>query len=244
MRYSLGKNIFSDNIFDEFEWSAPHLYTVEEVYNAFNQLDIRGRKIAAMQTIGGDFNIFYDILDYPDKFTGSEPIECSVKLDEPIIITLDNGDNIEFYFSSAGDFLISKNCFPPGLKHSVIPNDFDASILFSMCLDKEIYGVNVCTTQFEPMLFDKFPDQSQTIFIDKIDILLNNPFNIRVSADYDYTDIEIRDRDDNLVEITLKEYTKCLNMDVYKEQLELQKERDRRENKWPIEEVKRYLRGF
>jgi hypothetical protein len=230
MQHNAGRDVFPDNTFDDEAWSAPHLYTLEDVYNTFNQLNIVGRKIQSMRAVGGDYKIFYEVLDYPDKFDDNELVQCIAQLDEPLILTLDNGDNIELFFPSEGDFMISRNCFPADLKHSVIPNDFDASQLFSMCLNHEIIGVDVGTTQFTPVFFDKFPDQTQSIFIKNITLRFQNIYDLRFYGDLDYFSIDVRDDIDNIHEIAVNEYKKCLNMDRYKEQIEIQKERERK--KW------------
>jgi hypothetical protein len=224
MRLSNGKDRFENNTFSETEWSAQILQTPEEVYHVFNQLNVVGRKITTMRSVGTDFCGSFDVLEYPERFTDTEPVECSIRLDEPFIITLDNGDNLEIHFSCDSNFRISKNCFPKNIQHYVLPNDFDADKFFPMCIEQEITGLAVTTTEFEPSYPGYDFDSDQKVYIDKVNLLLSNDLLFRFYGFYDYFDIDICNNSGKILEISMAEYRECLSKEEYLRMLEYKKE--------------------
>jgi hypothetical protein len=219
-----GNNIFENNTYSWQSWSADVLQIPSEVFTAFNNMELVGKKIANIRAVGRAYNLntdsilstLYNNLINKDNFIFDEEnwqnipatYPCTAQLDEPIIFFLDNSDRLEIDFSEGSSVRMSKNCLPSDIIAGTCDNNFDASKLFANCIGEQIIGLDVEST-------DEFPDFTGSYGIDlseeydeyiaAICIHLSNFKMIRFSPFFDYGDVCLCDNHGKHLEVTLSE---------------------------------------
>lgn len=214
MLKSNGKNVFENNEFDWHSWSADVLQTPQEVYEAFDALNVVGKKIVSIRAIGLGYNLREErIEDHIFSKVMESGQECPefdstnwhmlplsfpryAVLDEPLLIILDDGSRLELDFSEGSSVRISKNCIPTDIKPGINANNFNAEKLFSCCIGADIMSLHVdCTDEF-PCFTGSYgislvDDQKK--YIERIVLQLTNGTQLRLEAFCDYGEIVATD---------------------------------------------------
>ena len=187
-----GRDIFENNVFSWESWSADVLQMPNEVRDAFDRLNLCGNIISNIAAVGYVYNLAqYRLADDDDSWLYKDEaiFPCCIIIDEPMIISLRNGDRLEIEFSDASSVRISKNCLP----HNIVPgtnaNNVDVAKLFSCCLSETIVGLEIKST-------DKYPwgtgshgiilAEGKDEYIESVNILLSNAKKLKFEDRYDY----------------------------------------------------------
>lgn len=210
-----GNNRFVNNRFSWHVWSADVFQTPDEVREAFRVLNIQGRIIVDIRAIGRAFNLLEeDIDDYDNGILNMSPCWRCAEIDEPIIITLDNGDRIELLFSEGSSLRVSKNCLAPDIQ-SRIRNNFFAAKLFSCCIGKRILKVEVEGTNKIPGFTGSHGltlDEQQEQFISRVSLILQSGNKMVFQSDYDYGWIEVLNANNQRIKLSSAECRACSNI--------------------------------
>lgn len=159
MIYSQGDNYFRNNRFDFWTWSAPILQTAEEVVAKAHELQIVGRVVKDIRSISHNYNVWFDdsyheifeaIRNNDDKALASQEIECSVEIDEPLLIQFEDGDVLGIDFSEGSSIRMDMNTLSWDILASIDERNFHANRIFDNILGKRIDDIIVSSSLTEP----------------------------------------------------------------------------------------------
>ena len=191
-----GNDVFKDNKFDWYSWSADVLQTPAELREAFDKLNLTGKRIVDLLDIGGE----YCWADYEVSVkTGA--LEASSY--QPFVLVFDSGDRLEIDFSEMSSVRMSLNCFPHDLVDIAPLPDMDNGERFiSPCIGGKIARLDIGIWNECPSLeftgsygLTLYDDQEN--YIGYFDLLLDNGLKIRFEAWFDDGYVSIRDNQGN-----------------------------------------------
>ena len=231
-----GNDVFEDNRFWGKSWSADILQTTEEVRRAFEELEIVGRTVTHIRAIGLAYCLRCEWLDewryhYAARLTdeqrgGVEPEDWydgaalyprAVEIDEPVIITFDNGDRLEIDFSYDCCVRMSKNCFPPDIEHGINYNNFDANRLFSCFIGSTVTGLETEVDRAGPNILPYFVRGTDTTeagdeFIGALSIVFADASRLRFECSVvGFGYISAVDSNERTLELPFKELKELLD---------------------------------
>lgn len=220
-----GDDIFADNTFSWFSWSADVLQTPAEIRVALDAFNLTGKCISDIRAIGYGYNLQWDSIEEviyryaiglsdeersgiapTDWYDERVPILRGAQVDEPFIITFDGGDRLEILFSGGSCVRVSKNVLPPDIRAGTLPNNFDAAQLFSPCIGEAVIGIEIKKTSKMPMFTGSHGmgiGQDQEEYIEKVRFLLSGGKKLSFMPDFDYGWIVVTDWADKPLTITL-----------------------------------------
>lgn len=205
-----GDDVFHDNVYSWYAWSAEIVQGPFGLRKAVDDLNIIGRKIKSLRTIGGAFN-FNEYEEEVDEFGDvcgeqTDPLR-TVLIDEPVVIFFEDGDRVEIDFSEGSSVRISMNCIPERIRHRVKSVNFDANRLFSCFIGQCIVGFEVLETETMPVFTGSYGMSfypSET-YIDQLNFLLENGVKISFEAYFDYGTLTALDKNGLVLPIS-REY--------------------------------------
>ena len=175
-----GNDVFKNNKFDWHSWSADVLQTPRELREAFDKLNLIGKRVVDLLVVGvahsgGSWNT--GILDISS---------C-----DPFVLTFDDGDRLEIEFAEMTSVRMSMNCFPTDIEDiETVPDMDNGECFISPCIGSKIVGMDIG-------VWDECPDleftgsygitlnESQENYIGYFDLLLDNGLKIRFEAWFD-----------------------------------------------------------
>lgn len=193
-----GNDVFKDNKFDWYSWSADVLQSPAELREAFDKLNLIGKRIVDLLAIGDEFSG----ADYDGS--GKSHI-LSVSSWQPFIFVFDDGDRLEIDFSEMTSVRMSMNCFPPELEDiEPLPDIIDGKRFIAPCMGSKIIGMDICVWDECPGFrftgsYDITLNPNQENYIGNFDLLLDNGLKIRFEAHFDDGYIYIFDANGNSV---------------------------------------------
>lgn len=161
MILSNGNNLFKDNKFDFWTWSAPILQTPEAVVQKVHELKLLGRIIKDIRAIGHFYDIehsdcYQDIFEAiqqgDDKSLATLEFPCYITIDEPLLIQFEDGDILGIDFSEGSSVRMELNTLPWDIRPGGNRRNFHANQMFKDILGREIGDVFV-TSALNPPTF-------------------------------------------------------------------------------------------
>ncbi|MDR1912262.1 MAG: hypothetical protein LBQ52_07970 [Helicobacteraceae bacterium] len=210
-----GNNIFEDNVFRRASWSADIYQTPRELRAALDKLNLIGKKIATIKTVGGAFEIGgCDVEDDIDKLQSADALNICVEIDEPFIIVFEDDERFEIDYSEASSVRAAKNAIPIDIKYGIYPNNFDAAKLFSRCIGETIDKIEILESKEPPYDYTRSfgieLNENQEAYINRVDIYLSGGVKFLFRNDFDYGLVTLTDIDDKPLEITLENLKSAL----------------------------------
>lgn len=206
-------------------WEQAETLTSEkQMRECFSALNLIGRKIKNIKISGYDYSKDEDLLEdqvYTKLDANSESLAKNfsdfdkipddfkfnryAEIDEPVILTLDDGRKIELCADElANEFYVSVNKMPDNAEPSINYNNIDGNILFSSCLNKTITAVG-----FKPI-----PDNIFYQGDDKIPALLlylSDGSILQINGEIDFCEVCHTDKAGEPLPISFKELKKGLH---------------------------------
>ena len=159
MIQSTGNNIFKDNRFDFWTWSAPVLQTPEEVVQKVHELKLIGRIIKDIRAVGHFYDIehsdwFQDIFEAiqqgDDKSLATLDFPCDITIDEPLLIQFEDGDILGIDFSEGSSVRMELNTLPWDIQPGINRKNFHANQMFKDIIGRKIEDVYVTSSLTQP----------------------------------------------------------------------------------------------
>ena len=159
MIYSPGDNYFRNNRFDFWTWSAPILQTAEEVVAKAHELQIVGRVVKDIRALSHNYGfmfndscreIFEAVRNNDDKALSALDFECSVEIDEPLLIQFEDGDVLGIDFSEGSSIRMDMNTLSWDILPSIDERNFHANRIFDNILGKRIDDILVTSSLIPP----------------------------------------------------------------------------------------------
>lgn len=217
--------------FDFNKWNVPLIQEPNELMQKLKELNIIGRRIVKIRCVGLCYNFTKDSIEdsaynyYKEKNIenlqeisayDNIPNETMfyryVMIDGPIILYLDNGDRLEIDYSEGSSLKIGKNSLPENIECGINLPNTDMDVVFSICLEKEIKGFEVCMTDY---LIDEFTaswgmpmPEKQNAYITSLKINLNDGIYLNFYSFYDYGEVEVKQRKNEDAKISWEELKK------------------------------------
>ncbi len=213
MIYSQGDNYFRNNRFDFWTWSAPILQTAEEVVAKIHELQIIGRIVKDIRSISHNYGflfndncreIFEAIRNKDDKALSALDFECSVEIDEPLLIQFEDGDVLGIDFSEGSSIRMDMNTLSWDILPSIDERNFHANRMFDNILGKRIDDILVTSSLIKPhftashgLELDEQPSYLQSVSFcyrngEENDI--NSTWrSLTFETDFDYGDVSLEE---------------------------------------------------
>ncbi|MBR4900486.1 MAG: hypothetical protein IKZ46_06055 [Victivallales bacterium] len=206
MIYSQGDNYFRNNRFNYWTWSAPILQTAEEVFAKIHELKIVGRVIKDIRSISQNYSFWLDdsyheifeaIQRNDDKALSALEFECSVEIDEPLLIQFEDGDVLGIDFSEGSSIRMDMNTLSWDILSAMDERNFHANRMFNDILGKRIDDIVVTSSLIEPhftashgLELDEQPSYLQTVsfcYLNGEENDINSTWRkLTFEADFDY----------------------------------------------------------
>ena len=160
MIQSNGNNQFEDNRFDFWTWSAPVLQTQEEVIAKVEEMNLVGRTIKDIRTVGENYGFtscdcFYDIFEAiqrgDDEALETLEFPCEITVDEPMLIQFEDGDILGIDYSEGSSIRMELNTLPWDIQHGINFRNFHVNRMFKDILGREIGDVFITTSVNSPI---------------------------------------------------------------------------------------------
>jgi len=213
MRKINGNDIFENNIYNWSSWSADVLQSVGEVQEVFNRLDLTGKKITRLRSLGGNcvfpFSYAYD---EENKYFEEFPARlyyCRMEIVLPFIISFADGDRLEIDFEFTSSLRMSKNSFPVDIRATGTgPADFEASHLFAGCLGETLLRLETEATDTPRDIGDAYGEleEGRDDYIEAIYLVLSSGQKLRFSTNYDYGIVALLDENGEPVKLSFDEF--------------------------------------
>lgn len=230
---SEGNNIYKDNRFSFWVWSAPILQTPEEVVQKVKELRLEGRVIKDIIAIGmgygwTDDNIAdmaynaYERLHPALRKKMSEAqallsaeikLDCATTIDEPMLIVFEDGDVLGISFDEGSSVRMELNTIPVTIEPGINGKTFHANRLFRDMIGKTIVEVCVTSTTKQPEFTwsHGMTLEEQATYIDSLELVYddktcNRPYRrLRFHAFFDYGEVELIDYTGAAVTVSVTE---------------------------------------
>lgn len=181
-------DVFPDNYFNCQDWHAPCLEEPDEIRQLLKQCRLESRTIKNIRLVGLDYahTLEEDVptpKDAPHPYCGlaeqmdpNQKEERCVEIDEPIIITFDNGEQLEIDTPLEGEYRISMNRLPRWITGGENLPNVDAALIFSPCIGATIVRTEVCIDAF----------YNHTPRVCSVVLHLDNGFGLLITTFVDY----------------------------------------------------------
>ncbi len=189
-----GNDVFKDNKFDWYSWSADVLQSPEELREAFEKLSLTGKRIVDLLAVGG-----------ADCYGSWKSKIIHMESWQPFILVFDSGDRLEIDFSEMTSVRMSMNCIPPELEDiEPLPDIIDGKRFIAPCVGSKIIGMDICVWDECPSFrftgsYNITLNPNQENYIGNFDLLLDNGLKIGFEAHFDDGYVYIFDTNGNSV---------------------------------------------
>ena len=187
-----GNDVFKDNKFDWYSWSADVLQPPAELRETFDKLNLIGKRVVDMLAISR-----------ADSWASGNTRIIDMESWQPFILVFDDGNRLEIDFSEATSVRMSMNCFPHGLEDiEPLPDMDNGERFISPCVGSQIVGLDTGIFDERPSFrftgsYDITLDPNQENYIEYLDLLLDNGLKIRFIAHFDDCHVYIFDSQGN-----------------------------------------------
>ena len=181
-----GNDVFKDNKFDWYSWSADVLQSPAELRETFDKLNLIGKRIVDLFAVGEAF-----------KEIGKEIVY--IETYHLYILVFDDGDRCEIFFSETSSVRMSMNCFPKNLEDiKPLPDMDNGDRFISPCVGNRIIDMDIGILNTYPYLeftesYGMYLPSDLEGYILYFDLLLDNGLKIRFAAYFDNGDVYILD---------------------------------------------------
>ncbi len=219
MILSNGKNKFKDNTFSFYEWSAPILQKPEEVIRKIHELNLIGKTVKDIVSIGSAYNLNHTLFDYYPESENScvyiredkrnpeiTEFDCFAEIGEPLLIEFSDGDILAIDFSEGSCVRMDINSIPRNIKANINPCNFHANVLFKDIIGKELFDIQLIESVSEPHFTGSYGLELNTqdsyisalifYFIEKGSLV-----SLKFSAFYDYGFVTLLDQQGQIKQI-------------------------------------------
>ena len=209
--------------FNYREWNVDLIQSPQKLMDTLKSFNIKEKKIKDIKVIGNVFNLvdgleeeiykknLNDEESNVENFKDEYEFKRIVEIDEPIIITFDNGDRLEIDYSDGSTIKMGLNSLPENIHSKRFTPNLDMNVMFSDVLGEQVIGFEV-SMQDEPEAtwdftgcYDYDLDFEQETFISQFRILLTNAKSIVFRNCYDYGHVYIEDFTVDISKISWKE---------------------------------------
>ena len=191
-----GNDVFPNDRFRPFAWSAPVYTTPEELRERLNSFKLTGRIIKSIRVLG-PVNI--DNRDPEDLLLETKDdlmLRRHIENDEPIIIVFDNDEQFEVHFVDGSNVRCSMNCFPKSIRSSYEYENINGNVFFANLIGKTIVDTRICDYQAgwreNTGLYGEY-DYHQESYIDSFYLLCREPggdlYSLHFSSYLDYAEV-------------------------------------------------------
>ena len=197
--------------FDFFEWQVPLIQDADVLEYFLASLKLRGRVIKSIRVIGRCYNFGYfeleelveDVTNINDDFE----FKAYIEIDEPLVIEFVDGDRLEIDFSEASSLKIGLNTLSPEITYGTNSYNLDVNSVFSRCLNQEVADYKVVRSD---ELTSEYTGSSgipepKCNFIEKFELMLGNDLKLVFDTFFDYGDVVLRDKEDNILTVKWKD---------------------------------------
>ena len=227
------ETFFEDNTFDWHTWATHIIQTPTELREAFGKLNLVGKRIVNVLSVGGAHNLAGDYVDellYREAKKSGEPerygadinfyynpdftIPRWVQIDDPFIVLFEDGEQLEVDFSEGSSVVLNKNIIPGDITPIGTWRNFSGEKYFSPCIGKKLLGIDVKVTSEMPPFTGSSGisiDENASEYIKCFDLLLEGNMKIRFEPDYDYGEVTLLNGDDTPIEISFMEMDDCVD---------------------------------
>ena len=167
-----GNNNFNGR-FDFFEWSAPYYENQKEVFEALNSLQLRGRKLCAINVIGAysrlgenDYLMYEKVrnagIDLSEtllkdyEHLNDIRVDWKVVVCEPLQFVFEDGLTLEILPTEDGGARIATNSIPIGLVDGLNKSAFDSNEFFKEFIGKRISSFDIIKSNKEEEHINEF----------------------------------------------------------------------------------------
>lgn len=173
MMEATGRNEFG-GCFDFFEWNAPYYETPQEVIQAMQQIDYKGKRIKSIRIIGLAQNVGQtnrDILysritdagiEVDDNWRETYPhiskirVPWEAKICEPVQLVFEDDTTLEILPIGNGGARVSVNSIPCEIKDGLNHSNFDADLFFSELIGEEIRSMSIYVEKSTKQSVDEY----------------------------------------------------------------------------------------
>jgi len=229
MILSKGTNQFPNNEFSFWEWSAPILQTPEEALQKLKELQLEGRVIKDIISVGMGYGWTEDnicsVADHVrDRFptiirkhcSEAEALlssdcrfECRTTIDEPMLIVFEDGDILGISFDEGSCVRMELNTIPVTVSPGTNPKSVHTNKLFQSLIGKRIEEASVNATSVEPYFTwsHGLELEDQPFYIDSIVLKCSDNsvswrfFSFKFQAWMDYGTVELLNHDGETIAI-------------------------------------------
>ena len=221
MILSKGKNDYKDNTFSFWDWSAVILQSPEEVISKVYELNLQGRVIKDIIAVGWGYNWSQDSLESAiwDAEKNNRSIPCYAEIDEPVLITFEDGDTLGISFDDGSSVRMELNTIPIDIKPGINPKNFHANQLFKSIIGKHIVAIEVtASTEYPDFTWSHGLELGkQSCYVSRLDIVVEddaphwrNRLKLSFNPFFDYGWVHLLDSMDQLFEIKIEEVPQIL----------------------------------
>ena len=190
-----GNDVFKDNKFDWYSWSADVLQSPAELREKFDNLPLIGKRIVDLFAVGEAFKEIGR-----ENSTGKDIVYIEyIETFHLYILAFDDGDRCEIFFSETSSVRMSINCFPKNLEDiKPLPDMDNGERFISPCVGNKIIGMDIGILNTYPYLeftesYGMYLPSDLESYILYFDFLLDNGLKIRFAAYFDNGDVYILD---------------------------------------------------
>lgn len=136
----------------------------------------------------------YDMEQYfNNEYKDDDVISVHARIDDPFIIDFENEERLEIDFSDFSSLKIGMNSLPKKIAWSCNENNIDMNVMFKECLNKKIVDFKINTTENLGFFTGSYgmTDPDGDIYIDSIELLLENDYKIVFESFFDYGEVYI-----------------------------------------------------
>lgn len=186
------------------DWKADLIQEPNELLEKLKSFKIKGKKIKGIRILGNAFDLIEGLEEEIYKKTESQndsdlanfkddyEFKRIIQIDEPIIITFDDGNKLEIDYSEGSSIKIGLNTLPDNIESKNFVNNLDGNVMFSNCIEKTVIGFQISIQDDYELTWDftgshgiDLPE-NQDAYISEFRILLSDSISLVFKNFYDY----------------------------------------------------------
>lgn len=184
--------------YNYIKWDVEQIQDPNILLKKLKELNIKGKKIKAIRTIGYVFN--FEMIS--GTFKDSEIFNRYIEIDTPLIIEFEDHSRFEIDYSEGSTLKIGLNSLPYNIYSEATSNNVDGNIIFSNCLGKTITGYAVEMTDEFGLNWDFTGsygielDDNNDLYISRLKIYLTDRLAISFTNYHDYGAVWVNESND------------------------------------------------
>ena len=212
-----GNDLFYDNSYSYWNWSAAIYQDPEELEEKIKSLDIIGRSISDIVSVGFCYNYSEDsISDYfnnkselkDDELIRNTACPRMALIGDPVILFLDDGRTLDIDYTIESSVRAELDSLPVDIKPSCNSKNLDICCLFEPIIGKKISSIEVNSSMkisdIDLLIAPELKRQKE--YIKAIKISFEETDNrLEFGAFLDYGTVSLTDRKGNVMMISLEE---------------------------------------